>query len=85
MEVVPAEALASAVLPRGVSWQWSGDGDLVLPGGLLQVDQGGVAAVDQVLGGQRNDPSTPVDHAAAPGSPKIPDGVKLKAAYQGVG
>ncbi|MFF1649630.1 hypothetical protein [Streptomyces sp. NPDC058240] len=51
VEIVPAEALALAVLSGGVSRQWSGEGDLVLPGGLFQVDQRGVAAVDEVLGG----------------------------------
>ncbi|MFD9543895.1 hypothetical protein [Streptomyces sp. NPDC060022] len=53
VEVVPGEALASAVLAGGVAWQWSGDGDLVFSGGLFQVGQGGVAAVDEVLGGQQ--------------------------------
>ncbi|MFF1417722.1 hypothetical protein [Streptomyces sp. NPDC058280] len=53
VEVVPAEALASAVLAGGIARQRSGDGDPVFAGGLFQKDQGGVAAVDQVLGGQQ--------------------------------
>jgi len=53
MEVVPIEALVAAVLPGGVARQRSGDGDLVFPGGVCQVDQRGVAAVDEVLGGQQ--------------------------------
>ncbi|WP_251016608.1 hypothetical protein [Streptomyces sp. ISL-99] len=50
-EVVPVEALVLAVLAGGVARQRSGDRDLVLSGSLLQVGQGGAAAVDQVLGG----------------------------------
>ncbi|MGP3949584.1 hypothetical protein [Streptomyces sp. 7N604] len=41
MEVVPAEALVPVVLAGGVARQRSGDRDLVFPGGLFQVDQGG--------------------------------------------
>lgn len=48
--------------PSGVGRQRSGDGDPVVPGGLFQVDKGGVAAVDQVLGGQQaTAPQTCVD------------------------
>ena len=53
MEVVAAEAVVPAVLAGGVDRQWSGDRDLVFAGCLFQMDQGGVAAVDQVLGGQQ--------------------------------
>lgn len=53
-EVVPGEALISAVLAGGVALQRPGDGDLVFAGGLFQVGQGGVAGVDQVLGGQQS-------------------------------
>ncbi|WP_371503534.1 hypothetical protein OG871_39120 [Kitasatospora sp. NBC_00374] len=52
VEVVPVEALVPAMLAGGVVREWSADGDLVFAGGSLQVDQGGVAAIDQVLGGQ---------------------------------
>jgi hypothetical protein len=52
VEVVAAEAFVAAVLPSGVARQWPGDGDLVVSGGLFQVDQGGVAAVDEAFGGQ---------------------------------
>ncbi|MEU3049913.1 hypothetical protein ABZ705_25955 [Streptomyces sp. NPDC006984] len=50
MEVVAAEAVVLAVLAGGVDRQRPGDRDLVLAGRLFQMDQGGVAAVDQVLG-----------------------------------
>jgi hypothetical protein len=53
-EVVPAEAFVSAVLAGGVARKRTGDRDRVLLGCLCQVDQGGVAAVDQVLGGQQS-------------------------------
>lgn len=53
VEVVPGEALGLAVLAGGVGPEWPGDGDLVFTGGLFQVGQGGVAGVDQVLGGQQ--------------------------------
>ncbi|MFE3657875.1 hypothetical protein [Streptomyces sp. NPDC059165] len=53
VEVVAAEAVVPAVLAGGVDRQWSGDRDLVFAGCLFQMDQGGVAAVDQVLGGQQ--------------------------------
>ncbi|MFF9221662.1 hypothetical protein [Streptomyces viridosporus] len=53
VEVVPSEALASAVLSGGIAPERPGDGDLVITCGLFQVGQGGVAAVDQVLGGQQ--------------------------------
>lgn len=52
VDVVPCEALVLAVLAGGVALQRPGDGDLVFTGGLLQVGQGGVASVDQVLGRQ---------------------------------
>ena len=54
VEVVPVEPFVAAVLAGGVTRQRSGDGDLVFPGGVFQVDQGGVATVDQVLGGQQS-------------------------------
>ena len=53
VEVVPAETFVLAVLAGGVAWQWPADGDLVFAGGSFEVDQGGVAAVDQVLGGEQ--------------------------------
>lgn len=53
MDVVAAEAVVPAVLAGGVDRQWSGDCDLVFAGCLFQMDQGGVAAVDQVLGGHQ--------------------------------
>jgi hypothetical protein len=53
VEVVPAKAFVPAVLAGGVARQRSGDCDLVFTGGVFQVDQGGVAAVDEVLGGQQ--------------------------------
>jgi hypothetical protein len=53
VEVVPGEALVLALLAGGVASEWPGDGDLVLTCGLFQVGQGGVAGVDQVLGGQQ--------------------------------
>jgi hypothetical protein len=49
---VEVEALVAVVLAGGVAAQWPGDGDLVFRCGLFQVGQGGVAGVDQVLGGQ---------------------------------
>ncbi|MER5908792.1 hypothetical protein ABT150_54110 [Streptomyces mirabilis] len=52
-EDVPAEALVLAVLAGGVARQRPGGRDLVIPGAPLNVDQGGVATVDQVLGGQQ--------------------------------
>ncbi|MEU2629171.1 hypothetical protein [Kitasatospora sp. NPDC007106] len=48
-EIVAGEALAPAVLVGGVARQWSDDGDPVFAHCLLQMGQGGVAAVDQVL------------------------------------
>ncbi|MGW4735405.1 hypothetical protein ACWEQC_40735 [Streptomyces shenzhenensis] len=54
VEVVPVEAFVLAVLAGGVARQWAADGDLVFAGGSFQVDQRGVAAVDQVLGGQQS-------------------------------
>ncbi|GAA4781702.1 hypothetical protein GCM10023220_00140 [Streptomyces ziwulingensis] len=54
VEVVPGEALVPTVLAGGVAVQRPGDGDLVVTGGLFQVAQGGVASVDQVLGGQQS-------------------------------
>lgn len=53
VEVVPVEPFVAAVLAGGITRQWSGDGDLVFPGGVFQVDQGGVATVNEVLGGQQ--------------------------------
>jgi hypothetical protein len=53
MEVVPVEALVAAVLAGGIARQRSGDGDLMFPGSVFQVDQGGIATVDEVLGGQQ--------------------------------
>ncbi|CAM3710830.1 hypothetical protein [Nocardiopsis rhodophaea] len=50
VEVVPVEAFVPAVLAGGVARQWPADGDLVFALGAFQVDQRGVAAVDQVLG-----------------------------------
>ncbi|WP_267245100.1 hypothetical protein [Streptomyces sp. PR69] len=54
VEVVAAEAVVLAVLAGGVDRQRSGDRDLVFTGCLFQMDQGGVAAVDQMLGGQQS-------------------------------
>jgi hypothetical protein len=53
MEVVPVEAFVPAVLAGGVAPKWPVDGDLVFASGSFQVDQRGVAAVDQVLGRQQ--------------------------------
>lgn len=53
VEVVPGEALTSAVLAGGVDPERPGDGDLVFTCGLCQVGQGGVAGVDQVVSGQQ--------------------------------
>ena len=52
-EVVAGVALLVAVLAGGVAGQRPGEGDLVLAPGPLHVDQGGVAAVGQVLGGEQ--------------------------------
>ncbi|GGM98646.1 hypothetical protein GCM10011578_019650 [Streptomyces fuscichromogenes] len=49
----PGKAIVPAMLTGGVTPDRPGDGDPVIMGGLLQVDQGGVAAVDQVLVRQR--------------------------------
>ncbi|GAA1149790.1 hypothetical protein GCM10009579_82970 [Streptomyces javensis] len=54
VEVVPGEALVLAVLTGGVAPQRPGDGDLVFTGGLVQVGQGGVAGIDQVLCGRQS-------------------------------
>ncbi len=54
VEVVPGEALVAAMLAGGVAPEGPGDGDLVFTGGLFEVGQGGVADVDQVLGGQQS-------------------------------
>ncbi len=59
VKIVPAEALAQAVLAGGVDRQRSADGDLMFACGSFQVDQRGVAAVDQVLGGQQPTPRQP--------------------------
>lgn len=53
VEVVAGEAFTPTVLPGGVAPERPGDGDLVVMCGLCKVGQGGVAAVDQVLGGQQ--------------------------------
>lgn len=53
LEVVPGAALVAAVPAGRMAAEWPGDGDLVFAGGLFQVGQGGVAGVDQVLGGQQ--------------------------------
>ncbi|MGW1887418.1 hypothetical protein [Streptomyces sp. NPDC001970] len=53
VEVVAAEAVVLAVLAGGVDRQRSGERDLVFAGCLFQMDQGGVAAVDPMLGGQQ--------------------------------
>lgn len=50
-EVVAGAAFLGAVLAGGVARQRPGEGDLVLAPGPFHVDQGGVAAVHQVLGG----------------------------------
>ncbi|OEJ36587.1 hypothetical protein BGK72_35960 [Streptomyces agglomeratus] len=42
------------MLTGGVAPQWSRDGDLVFSGGLFQAGQGGIAGIDQVLGGQES-------------------------------
>ena len=52
-EVVAGVALLGAVLAGGVAGQRPGEGDLVLAPGPLHVDQGGVAAVGEVLGGEQ--------------------------------
>jgi hypothetical protein len=52
-EVVAGVTLLVPVLAGGVARQRPGEGDLVLAPGTLQVDQGGVAAVDEVLGGEQ--------------------------------
>lgn len=56
MEVVAGEAFTPAVLPGGVAPERPGEGDLVVMCGLCKVGQGGVAAVDQVFGGQQPAP-----------------------------
>ncbi|WP_211231878.1 hypothetical protein [Amycolatopsis balhimycina] len=48
-EVVAGEALTLAVLVGGIARQRSHHGDPVFAFGPLQVDQGRVAAVDQML------------------------------------
>ncbi|WP_229918150.1 hypothetical protein, partial [Streptomyces canarius] len=75
MEVVPGEALASAVLAGGVALQRTADGDLVFTGGLFQVGQRGVASIDQVLGGQQ----------AAPGEAGVDAGQDLAVVGGGRG
>ncbi|MCX4098374.1 hypothetical protein LBW94_039165 [Nocardia sp. alder85J] len=52
-KVVAAEAFVLAVLAGGVARQRPADGDLVFAGCLRDVEQGGTAAVDQVLGGKQ--------------------------------
>src|SRR5216684_2033254 len=52
-EVVAGVALLDAVLAGAVTRQRPGEGDLVLAPGPLHVDQGSVAAIDQVLGGEQ--------------------------------
>jgi hypothetical protein len=46
-------AFACGGVAGWVARQRSGEGDLVLAGGVFQVDQTGVATVDEVLGGQQ--------------------------------
>ncbi|MER6573687.1 hypothetical protein ABT288_48025 [Streptomyces sp. NPDC001093] len=53
VEIVAVEAVVLAVLAGGIARQWAVEGDLVFALGSFQVDQGGVAAVDQVLGRQQ--------------------------------
>ena len=48
-EVVAGVALLVAVLAGAVAGQWPGEGDVVLAPGPLPVDEGGVAAVGEVL------------------------------------
>jgi hypothetical protein len=52
-EVVAGVALLVAVLAGAVAGQRPGEGDPVLAPGPLHVDQGGVAAVRQVLAGEQ--------------------------------
>ena len=52
-EVVAGVALLDAVLAGAVAGQRPGAGDPVLAPGPLHVDQGGVAAVGQVLAGEQ--------------------------------
>jgi len=52
-EVVAGVALLGPVLAGRVSGQRAGEGDLVDAGGPLHVDQGGIAAVDEVGGGEQ--------------------------------
>jgi hypothetical protein len=52
-EVVAGVALLVTVLAGGVAGQRPGEGDLVLAPGPLHVDQRGVAAIDQVPGGEQ--------------------------------
>ncbi|MGW3174484.1 hypothetical protein [Streptomyces sp. NPDC001153] len=53
VEIVAVEAVVLAVLAGGIARQWAVEGDLLFALGSFQVDQGGVAAVDQVLGRQQ--------------------------------
>ncbi|GAA4983881.1 hypothetical protein HD597_000712 [Nonomuraea thailandensis] len=48
-EVVAGETFTLAVLAGAVAWERPDHGDLVFTFGLFEVDQGGVATVDQVL------------------------------------
>ena len=52
-EVVAGVALLVAVLAGGVAGQRPGEGDPVLAAGPLHGDQGGVAAVGQVVAGEQ--------------------------------
>jgi hypothetical protein len=69
-EVVAGVALQGAVLAGGVAGQWPGaGGDLVLAPGPLHRDQGGVAAVGEVPGGEQApalQPGVDASHAAVP-------------------
>ena len=58
-EVVAGVAVLVAVLAGAVAGQRPGEGDLVFAPGPLHVDQGGVAAVRQVLGGEQAPPLQP--------------------------
>ena len=65
-EVVAGVAVLVAVLAGAVAGQRPGEGDLVLAAGPLHVDQGGVAAVDEVLCGEQA-PALPAGRGSRPG------------------
>jgi hypothetical protein len=58
-EVVAGVAVLVAVLAGAVAGQRPGEGDLVFAPGPLHVDQGGAAAVRQVLAGEQAPPLQP--------------------------